>query len=133
MWLLLHAAVYVINLIFLSLFLKGVHCREIYQQDLPQDLQSQWPIRVLLVEAFFSNDFNIFRSNSLKGSVCWSWPGIFYSSFMCWKSSLEMFFLPPHRKHALQPFDRTLFKPIKTHYHQETTNLMVNNSDAAIT
>jgi hypothetical protein len=57
----------------------------------------------------------------------------FYSSFICRKSSLEIFLLPPHRTYIPQPFDRIVFKPIKTYYHQETTNLMHNNSTAAIT
>jgi len=38
---LLHAAVYVMNLFPLSLFLKGVRCRKIYKQDLLQGLQLQ--------------------------------------------------------------------------------------------
>jgi len=56
-----------------------------------------------------------------------------YSSYMCRKIGLEMFFLPPHRTHVLQHFDRTVFKPINTYYHQDTTKLIYNNSNAAIT
>ena len=113
--------------------LKGVRCREIYKQELPQDLQSQWPIGVLLIAAFFSNNFTIFRSSSLKESVCWSWLVILYIPRICadrlaWKCSSCLL-----TGHVLQHFYRTVFKPIKAYYHQDTTKLIYNNFNVTIT
>jgi hypothetical protein len=51
----------------------------------------------------------------------------------CRDNGIEMLCLPPHTTHVLQPLDRTVFKPIKTYYHQAATNFMHNHPKAAIT
>ena len=88
---------------------------------------------------FINNDiflqwFNHFQKQFSQGKCVLILAGnSLYSSYMCRKTGLEMFFLPPHRTHALQLFDRTVFKPIKTYHNHDTTNLMHNNSNAAVT
>jgi hypothetical protein len=51
----------------------------------------------------------------------------------CRESGIEMLCLPPHMTHVLQPFDRTVFTPIKTYCHQHATDFMHNNPNSAIT
>jgi hypothetical protein len=43
-----------------------------------------------------------------------------------------MLCLPPHTAYALQPLDRTVYKPLNSYYHQEATAYMHNRPQAFI-
>jgi hypothetical protein len=50
----------------------------------------------------------------------------------CRQHHIEMLCLPPHTTHALQPLDRTVYKPLNSYYHQEATAYMHNHPQASI-
>ena len=51
----------------------------------------------------------------------------------CHSHKIEITALPLHTTHVLQPLDRTVFKSLKTNYHQESTMWLHKNPGCSIT
>lgn len=52
---------------------------------------------------------------------------------LCDSLQIELVFLPPHTLHALQPLDASLFKPLKSYYHQQATSWQHTHPNQGIT
>lgn len=52
---------------------------------------------------------------------------------LCDSLDIELVLLPPHTSHALQPLDVSLFKPLKSYYHQQATSWQHAHPNQGIT
>lgn len=48
-------------------------------------------------------------------------------------NNIVLLTIPPHTSHKLQPLDRTVFGPFKTHYHKAMADFMIENPGRAVT
>lgn len=123
------------------LVVKGkVHLRQWYQvPELPGDTQ------IAVTDSGYSNDevafawIKFFNENTKKiGSSAWrlliidghtthtTYEFIQYAN----DNNIEVFGLPPHLTHLLQPLDVVIFSPIKYRYSEAVSKLIRNGLDA---
>jgi hypothetical protein len=117
---------------------KGVRFRDIYKQDLPAGCEVAMTDSVKINEDIFLEWLQHFQKHRSPGKCPLILDGHASHSFLkCLDyfrdNGIEMLCLPPHTTHVLQPLDRTVFKPIKTCYHQAEKNFLHNNPNAVIT
>ncbi|XP_063216743.1 uncharacterized protein LOC134527745 [Bacillus rossius redtenbacheri] len=117
---------------------KGVRYRESYCANLPSGSVVAMSESGYINEDLFLRWLQHFQKHRLPGKCLLILDGhASHCSLKCLKycreNEIEHLCLPPHTTHVLQPLDRTLFKPLKTFYHQEATTFFHNNSTQSIT
>lgn len=116
---------------------KGVRFKDIYKQDLPSGSEVAMTDSGYINEDVFLKWLQHFQAHRPPGKCLLILDG--HASHCCLKcldfcreNEIEMLCLPPHTTHALQPLDRTVFKPVKTFYHQEATHFIHNNPSTSL-
>lgn len=97
---------------------------DIYKQDLPPGSMVHMSDSGYINADIFLEWLKHFQKYRPSGNCLLIFDGhTSHCSFKCLKycreNQIEMLCLPPHTTHALQPLDRTIFKPLKCYYHQK--------------
>lgn len=117
---------------------KGVRYRESYCANLTSGSVAAMSESGYINEDLFLKWLQHFQKHRLPGKCLLILDGhASHCSLKCLNyctdNEIELLCLPPHTTHVLQPLDRTLFKPLKTFYHQEATTFIHNNPAQSIT
>jgi transposase len=108
--------------------IEGVRFRDIYKKDLPAGSEVAMTNSGYINEDIFLEWLQHFLKHRSPGKCLLILDGhASHSSLKCLDycrdNGIEMLCLSPHKTQVLQPLDRTVFKPIKTYYHQAAKTL----------